>query len=347
MNSLINISQDKKKIDYIDAVKGIGILLVILGHTNIFGFPEVLGKIVYSFHMPLFFVLSGFLYNKNKYDKVCFKNFLQQNANRYMVPYLIFALVNLVIVLLFDFYKTGFDFSVVIDDLSIYIPGILYCYADVRHMPNCSPIWFLCCLFLARIVFYLLHKYIKKYSDIIALSVSIISFVLSAAVTVILPLKIATVPVAISFMEVGYLMRKYSMVEKSRLWHVFLAVPGVVAAVINYEKVGLNENVYGNPLLFICSSVLISYSVIVFCSKAEFLSNKFILFMGSCSITVIGYNYFLRTLTAEIYYLIPYIKNIPINWISSFVLTVIFAFVLCILSNKGIMKIPLKGKIID
>ena len=40
--------------NFIDIVKGIGIFLVVLGHQN-----TILTQEIYSFHMPLFFFLSG------------------------------------------------------------------------------------------------------------------------------------------------------------------------------------------------------------------------------------------------------------------------------------------------
>jgi fucose 4-O-acetylase-like acetyltransferase len=49
------------RLGWIDRTKGIGIILVVLGHL-----PNNYAKFVYVFHMPLFFVLSGFLFNGNR-----------------------------------------------------------------------------------------------------------------------------------------------------------------------------------------------------------------------------------------------------------------------------------------
>lgn len=49
----------KKRIHWIDWAKFIGIWLVIIGHAPIIG-----GIFIYMFHMPMFFMISGFLYNK-------------------------------------------------------------------------------------------------------------------------------------------------------------------------------------------------------------------------------------------------------------------------------------------
>ena len=58
------ISTDKKRMDYIDIAKGIGIILVILGHRNI---STDIKQFIYTFYMPLFFMLSGYLFKfKNK-----------------------------------------------------------------------------------------------------------------------------------------------------------------------------------------------------------------------------------------------------------------------------------------
>jgi fucose 4-O-acetylase-like acetyltransferase len=43
----------------IDAAKGIGILLVVLGHSRLAPADGALHRVIFSFHMPLFFVLAG------------------------------------------------------------------------------------------------------------------------------------------------------------------------------------------------------------------------------------------------------------------------------------------------
>lgn len=70
--------EQTKRLDYIDALKGFAILLVVMGHVlagNYFNFREalasnaqgvILWKIIYSFHMPLFMFCSGFVFHKSK-----------------------------------------------------------------------------------------------------------------------------------------------------------------------------------------------------------------------------------------------------------------------------------------
>jgi polysaccharide biosynthesis protein PslL len=62
-----------KRIAYLDVAKGIGILLVILGHNYVKSSLPDLGKIIFSFHMPFFFLLSGMLFKSDYPLWVLFK----------------------------------------------------------------------------------------------------------------------------------------------------------------------------------------------------------------------------------------------------------------------------------
>lgn len=48
----------KTRVVTFDILKGIGILLVIVGHT----FMKEIGPCIQAFHMPLFFIVAGFFY---------------------------------------------------------------------------------------------------------------------------------------------------------------------------------------------------------------------------------------------------------------------------------------------
>ena len=73
----------QKRIEYIDTAKAIGILLVILGHCKFLYRPE-LGIFIYSFHMPLFFVISGMFVKP-----LSISNGIMKYAKAYVRPYFI------------------------------------------------------------------------------------------------------------------------------------------------------------------------------------------------------------------------------------------------------------------
>ena len=73
-------SEQKKRITWIDMAKGYGIILVILGHLKFDMFRDW----IFTFHMPLFFFLSGYVFS-TKYD---FVTFLKRKCRSMILPYL-------------------------------------------------------------------------------------------------------------------------------------------------------------------------------------------------------------------------------------------------------------------
>lgn len=66
------------RVEWVDVAKGIGIILVVLGHNQS---PDYIIKFIYSFHMPLFFFLSGYLTNPSKYQRT-----MERHGDRSLVP---------------------------------------------------------------------------------------------------------------------------------------------------------------------------------------------------------------------------------------------------------------------
>ena len=92
--------QNKKYYNEITIAKGIGILLVVLGHalkqTGVSNVPRnALISIIYSFHMPLFFVLSGFVSVKIlQYSKMTeYINYIKSRATRLLIPYFVMGIL--------------------------------------------------------------------------------------------------------------------------------------------------------------------------------------------------------------------------------------------------------------
>ena len=57
----------EKRWEYLDMAKGVGIFLVVLGHIEYIG--EGTLKWIFSFHMPLFFVVGGILFRLKEEEK--------------------------------------------------------------------------------------------------------------------------------------------------------------------------------------------------------------------------------------------------------------------------------------
>lgn len=122
------------RIDWIDLTKGIAIFLMVCGHTSI---PLSISNWIWSFHMPLFFIISGILFNATKYPN--FNLFIKKRGKTLIIPYIIFSLITLL----------------TIHDQTL--KEWLY-----KGWINGCALWFIPVLFFAEIFFffhYSLHKF--------------------------------------------------------------------------------------------------------------------------------------------------------------------------------------------
>ena len=109
------IVQNKDRILWIDSMKLFSCLLVVVGHLymsmeaggwipeNVFYYCFPI-QTVYAFHVPLFFVCSGFLYQRKKVDYTV-NSHINNIKNKFMnlgVPYLVFTLITLGLKIIFS-----------------------------------------------------------------------------------------------------------------------------------------------------------------------------------------------------------------------------------------------------
>ena len=76
-----------KRLDWVDIAKGIGIFLMVMGHS---GIPRFMHDWIYSFHMPFFFILSGFFFTAGKY---AFGELVSRRARTILLPYVVFTVI--------------------------------------------------------------------------------------------------------------------------------------------------------------------------------------------------------------------------------------------------------------
>ena len=130
---------------WIDSAKGIGVILIVLGHLLYDSSHDVLNQIIYSFHVPMFFILAGFVcrHRKGIAEKV---KFLRKKAYRLIIPFIIFTLFGV---------KRIYDAIGSIPNTEL-IRQIFY--IDGKMFFN-APLWFLIVLFEICIVEVLIDAY--------------------------------------------------------------------------------------------------------------------------------------------------------------------------------------------
>lgn len=277
-----------ERLDYIDVAKGLGILLVMLGH--IYTTP-MLNKFIYAFHMPLFFIIAGYTFNTEKYKAYSFKAFLHKKAAAYIVPYFIYAAINFVI---FGVGKSLLSYGLTKEFLTktaTYVYGILYSIASTEYMPNCTPLWFLTCLFVSEMVLFVIMKHSGHISLWMAFFL-IINIALVRFQAPTLPWNMNVATIGITFMYIGILIRKKpKLIRPSSL---FLTVPVFVLFTLQNSEVNLAAMRFGNYLYMYISAVsgsLAVLSVSVLCKRSGLLK-----FYGQNTMCIIGTNYALNSL---------------------------------------------------
>lgn len=108
----MNISNNSQRSKSIDILKGIAIFLVVLGHAIQYGngidylsnqnfFDNLIFKIIYSFHMPLFMLISGYLFYYS-ISKKNIKELLKSRFTSIIIPIIAWGLlINILFYLVF------------------------------------------------------------------------------------------------------------------------------------------------------------------------------------------------------------------------------------------------------
>ena len=140
--------KEKPRIDWIDASKGIGILLVLVAHVfNQCGTFSKASLLIYSFHMPLFFILSGYIISAKNLDMdwraLFFKYF-----KALLLPYLLYTCCNMCLWLVLNR-----DFSTTM---------LLACFKDLILFKGWKATWFLPALFVAQLECIFLNRCLKS-----------------------------------------------------------------------------------------------------------------------------------------------------------------------------------------
>lgn len=184
---------------FIDSLKGFAIILVVLGHSlEKFGYNDSLvHNLIYAFHMPLFFVISGYLSaNPN----------IKKRFTGLMVPFFIWLII---------YYPLGGHASFVLEDQHL---GSFTHYIVSSIKNPAIGMWFLWALFLCNCYLTLFKN--NNYFLVLG-TMLLVVFPSGSTVLGFLYLKANLV-----FFVTGYLISKYKpIVRTPYLAYTFLIFP--------------------------------------------------------------------------------------------------------------------------
>jgi polysaccharide biosynthesis protein PslL len=202
---------DRERNEWIDVAKGIAIILVVVGHAATFDVTPI-----YWFHMPAFFIMSGFFFKPLNSTDV-FKTWFLKRARQLFIPYLFFLLVITVLRYLVIFYQSGLTWNWLAKDIVNVIVGGRFFPSDFYVV-----MWFIPCLFLTQVLCALIFYFIKQHYlrfVIILLFYSLAHFEtwFSFNHSVFVPLNLDVSLLALPYFVVGYLFSRVLFLYKNKL----------------------------------------------------------------------------------------------------------------------------------
>lgn len=238
---------NKSHLDFLDLAKGIGILLVVLGHGM---FPNHF--LIDSFHMPLFFILAGITFTPPSRQNVSnTKEWLFKKIERILVPYIFFAILSGVIEVAVGRVNPSSPFN--------------------------SPLWFLQTLFCSLLIYYIVNMFMSnRRINVMCVCIAVSAYYIYkyTHVASVLPFAIYRALIAMVFIHIGTLLSNYYKKEQRitsaliiSMVAFFVFMSGLYVSIRYYNVIGLNfysgsiftYNIWLPWLLVISGSISVLY----------------------------------------------------------------------------------------
>ncbi|MCH5337433.1 MAG: acyltransferase family protein [Acetatifactor sp.] len=281
----------EERLNYLDMLKGIGIVLVVLGHTPTLS--EDIRTWIISFHMPLFFIVSGILFAFKDSSREPFRPYLSKRFKSTMIPYFWFSLLNIGIDVCRLYVRPeNVGAEVITEDI-----------LQTFSFFGISVLWFLSTAFLGELCLYGL---LKKCPPWLIGIIGIVSLWLPAVgswmIKLYFPMEgnlfliwlgyllmmLLRVLTALVFLLVGYVL--YWWLKRSSIKAVWEIVLGFCCLILNVAAafangmVDLHYLVYQNVLLYYLAACSAVIGLVLICRHVRPFS--FLLFLGRNSLII-------------------------------------------------------------
>lgn len=210
-----------KRIEWIDAVKGFGMILVILGHMTI---PELVRRCIFSFHMPLFFFISGYLYGGG-YSL----SWVGRKAKALLIPYIVYGLIAIGVIWLTNN-------GCIASSVQSFIRG-----------NGVGVTWFLSCLFMVEMIggglIMLSRKFLAWQYWLMVVGVAVVGIIFPR-LALCRVMKSEALFAGLAFWLVGYGLKGVGLNWK---WFAGAFIP---ATFVWLQRVDMQSASFGNPVIF-------------------------------------------------------------------------------------------------
>lgn len=192
-NMIKSDATGKRRIDWIDLVKGLCMIAIIQCHiyTNSF-----YSNLLYVWELTGFFIVAGYTF---KIDK-SFKSFFKKKFCALVIPVFSFGIINLILASIFK------HISIIkrLRGIIFQIPG------------NDDDMWFVACLFVMELLYYFISKICAKefIKSLFCFCFLICGLYIKEKYGRPVPWHLINAFLLILYIHIGFYLKKYRMVEK-------------------------------------------------------------------------------------------------------------------------------------
>jgi fucose 4-O-acetylase-like acetyltransferase len=311
----------------IDVLKGIGIVVIVMGHLDASGIGGAFVTYLYSFNVALFFIVAGYMWRPK--PGIGFWQIAVQKFRQIYVPYTVLFVISL----LYGHLIVRFVFGEYVIPFELWptVKSFILASDWLNHVPTFNfALWFLPIFFLASIVFQLFQmiRPLGIYLPVLALLL-FASIPLQEAIPGRPILAINVLPVAVGFMGCGYLLKRWVNVERVPL--VGLIVMFAFTLTITYWFPG---NVAAIGTLWYFPSALVSFLLYLRLAR-DLRSSRFLAYVGENSLIIFGIhglvaNTYTHTRIPELLApwtgLLPYLINVAYVLLASVITVRLYRF---------------------
>lgn len=326
----------KARYSSLDIAKGLGIILVVLGHI----IPENIWarSIIYSFHMPLFFLISGFFPAKN--DEQFFWGYLKRQFKNLYFPYFLVVLFDATIKLIIEVWQGSIEFKSLALSIVLSITGF-------RMTVYNAPVWFLFSLFIIKCLAYFIQK--NRIVEIGFIILSIVFVVLCQKSIINTDIIYHCLYFESISGLIYFLLGKYVFIVFKRISEFnnnyllyFLAVIMLVLLIplSKYNgKINVANYIFGNSSLLYFTNSLLGIALVIILSilfdRVE-ITKRWLMFIGSNSIVFMLFHYYFTNYLWIWFFRYFNIEQLSYNiviWIIELIVTMLAVIPIVLLVN--------------
>lgn len=264
--------------NWIDSSKGIAILLVRLGHVS----SGMLLYWIYSFHMPLFFILSGYCYNDNG------NNIIQEILRK----------AKAILTIFFSYELFKWLISLMVSLIRRKPIDFQSLYQIIINDPNSLQyhgVWFFTCLFLSYAVFIIilhLTSGIKQWKLLLNLgtfSISVMTYLFCKGKWL---WNFDVSLIMLPFLSIGYTIKMnnwfnflWEYCKAKKLMYVFIFFLSTILIILNAKFGNTNIDYILRNLNEYCTAILCGIIGTCFLTLIcrDYINNRLIRFIGKHS----------------------------------------------------------------